>query len=129
MRTTYPVMVILALAAAGTMLTMGGIDQVTDNPADGLGSTDDFAEEADKSAVNESGSLEGSASTQGDGSIIGLIISGVESIVDIATMVALLPFELMKLGFPGWFAMPVGFAAQIIGGVGVIEFASNREWT
>jgi uncharacterized protein (DUF983 family) len=41
-------------------------------------------------------------------------------------MVVLLPMTLVDLGFPVWFAVPVGAPATIVASIGVIQFVTGR---
>lgn len=127
MRTIAPVLIVLALGVAGMMTGMSGFSAAW--------GAEPPQTDAAASAVNDSagvgpnqGPVSGPVST-GDSSIVGLIVSGLTSLVDIGGAVVLLPVTLMTLGFPAWFAVPLGLLAQAIVGIGLIEFATNREWT
>jgi hypothetical protein len=96
----------------------------------GLQTTSDLA--ADDALQNSSSTLdpneqgvEGAANLQ-EGSIVGLIIGGGRAIFTFLGVIALLPFEMNKLGFPWWFAFPIGLVLQIMAGVTGIQFAVNR---
>ena len=41
--------------------------------------------------------------------------------------VALLPVTLMRLGFPSYFAVPVGGVAQILAFIGLVQFIRTGE--
>lgn len=128
MRTIFVVFVVVTVGVSGMMLGMAGF-------ADTWGAepprTDAAADQVNQSADNvgpDSGPVEGPV-TSSDGSIVGLIVSGLGSLVNIAGAVVLLPVTLMNLGAPAWFAIPVGSLAELIVGIGIIEFATQREWT
>lgn len=128
MRTIVPVLIVLAIGTSGAMLGMSGF-------ADDWGAeppqTDAASSQVNQSAKNVSpnnGPVEGPVSS-GESNIVGLIASGLGSLVDIAGAVIVLPVTLMNLGFPAWFAIPIGSIAEVIVGIGVFEFATNREWT
>lgn len=128
MRTIAPVMIVLAIGVAGVMIGMSGFGAAwgADSPT-----TSGAQEKLNESAKNQNpnkGPVSGPVSS-GDSDIIGLIANGLGSMVDIASAVALLPVTLMNLGFPAYFAVPIGSLAYIIAGIGVIEYGTNREWT
>jgi hypothetical protein len=123
-------MIVLCIGVAGAMISMSGFADVWGTPQPETGAAQDALEEQSE-AVNPAGP-EGSASgpvSSGESSIVGLIVDGSRSLAGLAAAVALLPLTLMNLGLPGWFALPVGSLAYIVTGIGVIEFATNREWT
>jgi len=126
MRTTYPVMIVIALAVASMMWSMSGFGAIYDNGASDLQSQDDLNESANESSVRGFGADAGP--NQG-GNIIGLIFAGLDRIISLAGLVVLLPFELRNMGFPWWFSFPVGVLAQTLGGIGIVEFATQRDWT
>jgi len=127
MRTTYPLIVVLALGVTSMMWGMSGIGDVYDQDVNsGLESDDELQEVANDSAAK--GSTADAGPNQG-GNIVGLIFSGLQRFTSIAGLVVLLPYELHNLGFPWWFALPIGLIAQTIVGIGLIEFSTNREWT
>lgn len=124
--TTYPVMIVMALGVAGMMWGMSGFGAMYDSGADDLESADALNQSAEDSSVTGFGADAGP--NQG-GNIIGLIFAGLDRLVDIAGLVLLLPMELHNIGFPLWFAVPIGVLCQTIVGIGIFEFASQREWT
>lgn len=128
MRTIAPMMAVLALAVAGMMLGMSGFSAAWGAPAP---QTDRAQAELNNSSADlapESGPVSGPVSAA-DSSIVGLISSGLTGAVEVGGAVALLPVTLINLGFPAWFSIPLGLVAYIITGLGIIEFATNREWT
>lgn len=130
MRTTAPVLMVLCIGVAGAMITMSGFTDAWGTPEPETGGAQDALEERSE-AVNPGGD-EGSASgpvSSGESSIVGLIVDGSRALAGLAAAVVLLPITLMNLGAPGWFAIPAGSLAYIVSGIGVIEFATNREWT
>lgn len=127
MRTIAPVMIVFALAVSGAMLGGSGF-------ADAWGG-DPPQTSAAQDSLNDSASRVGPGSgpaagpvSNTDSSLVGLIVSGWTSFVEIAGAVALLPVTLVNLGFPAWFAAPAGVFAQFVIGVGLVQFVSNREW-
>lgn len=130
MRTTAPILIVLCIGVGGGMIGMSGFADAWGAPQPETTGAQEQLEDTSES-VNPAGP-EGSASgpvSSGESSIVGLVVDGATSIVGIAASVALLPVTLMNLGFPAWFALPLGSLAYLIAGIGVIEFATNREWT
>jgi len=127
MDTKLPVILVLSLAVAAAMWGGSGIAaDLTTDPASGLQSQDDLEDEANESSISEDGELEGPVASNEEGNIVGLIISSARSIAGVFGLAMLLPLELMALGIPGWAAIPLGFLAQIIVGIGLIQFATGR---
>jgi len=128
MRTLVPVLVVLCIGTSGAMLGMSGFaDSWGADPPSVESASSQVNGSAENVSPNE-GPVEGPVSS-GDSSIVGLIANGLGSLVDIAGAVIVLPLTLVNLGFPKWFAIPIGTVAEVIVGVGVFEFATNREWT
>ena len=128
MRTITPVLLVLAIGTAGMMLGMSGFTAAWGAPAPQTDAAADAVNGSAGSVGPNEGPVSGPVST-GDSSIVGLIVSGLSSLVDIAGAVVLLPLTLMNLGFPAWFSVPLGLLAQAIVGIGLVEFATNREWS
>jgi len=125
MRGAWSVLLVVALGASITMFNMAGLPAIL-----GLGTTDNLdsggalQNQSDTLDPNDEG-LEGAANEQ-EGSIVGLIIGGGQALFTFLGAVVLLPFEMQKLGFPGWFATPVGLVLQIHAGIAGIQFGVNR---
>lgn len=125
MRGAWSVLLVVALGASITMFQMAGLPAIL-----GLGTTDDLnsgdalQNSSDTLNPNEQG-LEGAANEQ-EGSIVGLIIGGGQAIFTFLGVIALLPFEMNKLGFPWWFAFPIGLVLQLMAGITGIQFGVNR---
>lgn len=128
MRTITPMLVVLALGVSGMMLGMSGF-------ADAWGAKPPQTTAAEEQLNDSASGLNpGDGPVQGpvsaaDSSIVGLLASGLGNLVNVAASVALLPVTLINLGFPAWFSVPVGLFGQLTLGIGIIEFATNREWT
>ena len=128
MRTLAPIMIVLCIGVAATMVGMAGFADAWGSPdVETTAAEEELDQNADSVAPQE-GSAEGPVSS-GESSIVGIIVDGSRSLVGIAAAVALLPATLMNLGFPAWFALPLGSIAYLVAGVGVIEFATNRNWS
>jgi hypothetical protein len=129
MRTIKIVLVVAAMGTAALMWSMSGVGGIygTDDPVDGFEAGEKIEKEGNTSAVSEEGNFSASADNSGGAdNIVGVVLSGATAITDFAGMVALLPWELQRLGFPAFFAFPVGFLAQAIAGIGVVQFAAGR---
>ena len=128
MRTIAAVMVVLAVGTSGAMLGMSGFADVWGaEPPQTSAAQEELENQSGVLNPNE-GPIEGPVSSS-ESSIVGLITSGIGSITDLAGAVILLPITLMNLGFPAWFAIPLGTLAEVIVGIGLIEWATQREWT
>lgn len=128
MRTIAAVLMVLAIGTAGAMLGASGFSQAwgADPPQ-----TTAAQEQVNNSSYGlnpNKGPVAGPVSAS-DSNIVGLIANGLGSLTDLAGAVVVLPLTLINLGFPAWFALPLGGLAYTIAGVGIIEFATNREWT
>lgn len=126
-RTTMPVFIVIAIGVAGMMLGMSGFSAAW--------GADPPKTEAAQEEVNESADLGPTSKpisgpvSSSDSSTVGLIASGLGSLTDFAGSVAHLPQTLIALNFPMWFSVPLGSVAAGLVGIGIIEFAINREWT
>jgi hypothetical protein len=67
-----------------------------------------------------------SARSENEGSVAGFIISGISDVVDTIWLVIVLPITLRELGFPAWFANPVGFGVYALVSVGIAQAAAGR---
>jgi hypothetical protein len=127
MRNTAPMLLVFAIAVSGTMLAMSGFGAVWGaEPPQTQAAQEQLANNASEANPNN-GPISGPVSS-GDSDIVGLIANGLGSVTDWVGAVVLLPVTLKKLGFPWWFAAPLGSLAYIITGFGIIEFATNREF-
>lgn len=128
MRTIAPMAAVLALAVAGAMLGASGFAGAwgAEPPTTAAGAQDKLNSSAGD--IQPSNNPVSGPVSSSDGSVIGLIASGLGSVTDVAGMVALLPVVLTNLGFPSWFAYPLGLLAQLLAGIGIIQFATGRRW-
>lgn len=130
METKVPVLFMLAIAVGGAMWAGSGIaDELVENPAEDLSSPEHLEDRRNQSGVtsNESGGFDGPINpTEDESTLVGLIVSASRAVVDIFGFVVLLPLELVNLGFPRWFSYPLGFAVQLLAGVGLVQFATGR---
>jgi hypothetical protein len=67
-------------------------------------------------------------SALGQGPFVGAILQFAGMVRTFITVVGLLPLYLMRLGFPNWFAGPVGVLAQLIASIGLFQVVTGREF-
>jgi|APHM01.1.fsa_nt_gi hypothetical protein len=124
-RTLFPIVAVLALGVALLMMQGSGFNALITGSQDPGPLGDAIGNQADSSPANE-GSLNATRSAAGEGSIAGLILGGGETALDVVGLLALLPVTLERLGFPTWFALPLGSIVYIISGLGIAQFVSGR---
>lgn len=122
MRTNAPLAVVLAIGIALAFFAGSGFNDIVRGSQDPGPLNDQIDEQANESAASPDSDVKVSRSASDEGSIAGLILSGGRGIVDFVGLVATLPLTLQRLGFPGWFAAPVGSVALIVSGIGIIQF-------
>jgi hypothetical protein len=125
MRSNILIGVVMSLALAGALMTGSGFAGLV-----GKGDpTGDINEKVNKKAENSTlkdGDLSGEDAPSDDDSIISLVIDGAQEIANIIGMVTLLPLTLINMGFPSWFAIPVGAPITIIASIGLVQFVTGR---
>lgn len=126
MRTLYPTMLILCLGIAALMFSLSGFGQLHENPAGDLESSEAVNDTVDNVSVKEDGGFSGQGS-DGD-NLLGFIVSAGQRIMSVASLSVKLPWEIAALGFPPWFAFPIGGLLQLIAGIGIVQFFSGRIW-
>lgn len=132
MRTKGAIGVILAFGLAFALMSGSGIGAVVfgENPddAESSGTLDELIDGADVDEDEDGGGgLSGNIGDDNEPTVTGFVISGAQFITELVRAVALLPLTLMRLGFPSYFAVPVGGIGQIIAFVGLIQFVTGRE--
>lgn len=127
MRTQFPVAVMLAFAVMFAMFAGSGFNTIVRGDAQGGDQlADELGEQANDSAVANNESVSGSRAASDEGSLVGVIIGAGQSLMQIVGMVALLPLTLQNLGFPTWFATPVGSIVYVVAGIGILQFITGR---
>jgi len=81
----------------------------------------------DEDAKNDEGGLSADIGTDNEPTLVGVAISGGQFLTSLVGAVALLPVTLTRLGFPSYFAIPVGGIAQIIAFIGLVQFIRTGE--
>jgi hypothetical protein len=125
MRTNVIFAMLLSFGVAGALITGSGFAALI-GQGDPVGTVDDRVSEQANESTLENGSVSGEKAPGDDASIISLVISGGQRIAEVIGMVVLLPMTLINLGFPPWFAVPVGAPATIIASIGVVQFVTGR---
>lgn len=125
MRTTWGVALVLSIGVASLMFSLSGYaGAYASDPTAGLGPVGEgVQEQANKSAV-ETG-VEGAASGS-DEPLVNFILNGGGALLSTAKLVLALPLALQSLGFPSWFAFPVGSVVTIGTSIGVVQFITGR---
>lgn len=132
MRSKGAIGVILAFGLAFALMSGSGIGAMVfgENPddAESSGTLDELIDGADVDEDEDGGGgLSGNIGDDNEPTVTGFVISGAQFVAELVRAVALLPLTLMRLGFPSYFAVPVGGIAQIIAFVGLIQFVTGRE--
>lgn len=129
MRTTAPALVVMCIGLAGMMLGASGFEDAWGAPAPKTDAAQEEIQKANNSSgvKGSDGPISGPVSSS-DSSIVGLISDGLSGLTNIAGAVIVLPQTLINIGFPGWFAWPIGTFASALAGIGIIQFATNRVW-
>lgn len=127
MKAKFPLIFIICLSVAGMMWGLSGVGDVfVSDPSEDLNSPDEFNDTVENSSLEDG--MEGSSAGSGDGDIIGLILNGGQSIIGILRLVLLLPLELQNMGFPRWFAWPIGLMAELITIIGLFQLMMGRQY-
>lgn len=120
---------VLALSVSFTLLAGSGIGAAVfgENPGDArvANTVGDIGEDASVDEDKEGGGLSADVAGDKEPTLVGFALSSVGFLTKMVAAVALLPFTLMNLGFPGYFALPVGSLAQIITFAGLGRAASG----
>jgi hypothetical protein len=132
MRSIPIVVFVLSLGVAFAVVTGSGIGTTIF----GVGDQDPGTQRALNDSANEtrleddgdSGGIAGDVQGDNEPTIVGLVLSAGQTVISIATAVVLLPVTLSRLGFPVYFAAPVGLFAQMVVGIGVFQFIVGRVW-
>jgi hypothetical protein len=129
MNTKFPLLLVIALAGATLIWTMSGVGDLY-GQSDPIGSDSEAAdaleEQADEAPQTENGSFNTTAHGRGETSLPGMVVSAGKFMISFATIVTHLPQELMKLGFPAYFAVPLGIISQALVGIGIVQFLADR---
>ena len=124
--------VVLAFGVAFSLIAGSGIGAAvfgaSPSDAETARTLEDVSGDADVDADSETGGLSADVAGDNEPTLVGVAISGGEFAANLVGAVALLPITLMRLGFPNYFAIPVGGVAQIIAFIGLIQFVRGTEY-
>lgn len=122
MRTTLPLALTVALFISAAFFAGSGFNSIVS----GDRGMQDLREEVDDSAEVDSGDDLSAQRGSDESSIVGLVVGAGQTLSSVVGLVILLPITLQKLGFPLWFAAPVGSVLEILVIVGFAQFATGR---
>ena len=131
-RTTWPVALVLSLGVATLMFQSAGFGAIpgAGEPSAGLEPVGESVQErANESAARNEPDAYGGQASGSDDPLINFILHGGGSLLSVLKLVGALPNALINLGFPTWFAYPLGGIVQIVAGIGVIQFVTGRKLT
>lgn len=111
------------LAGSGVGATIFG---ASPGDAESSRTLDEIGEQASVDS-EDGGGIAADVAGDNEPTVIGVTISGGEFVAELVGAVALLPLTLIRLGFPNYFAVPVGSAAQGIATIGLYQFVTGRE--
>ena len=124
-RTAFLVAIVMSIGLSMALFAGSGFNALITGSQDSGPLGDAIEEEGDKSVVNQDQNIS-SDRTGSSGSLAGLILSSARTIGRIVGLVSLLPVTLQRLGFPTWFAVPLGSIVYIVAGLGIVQFLSGR---
>ena len=126
MRTIPVIGLVLSLGVAFALLAGSGIGPALFGESPGDSETkrtlEDIGEDADVGGEGEGSGVSADVGGDNEPTLVGFAISGGKFIVQTVGAVALLPITLTRLGFPSYFAYPIGGLAQIIATIGLFQF-------
>jgi hypothetical protein len=125
MRTTFPLAVVLCLGVALLLFSGSGFNAIVSGSQSPGPLGDALGQQADQSPVQD-GSISVRRSASDEGSVAGLILGGSQSAFQALNLLAFFPQTLQRLGFPTWFALPVGSLVYVVVGIGIAQFVSGR---
>jgi len=124
--------VVLCFGLAFSLLAGSGIGAAIFGAAPGDAETSrtvgDIANDSEVDSDNDEGGLAADVSGDNEPTLVGVAISGGQFAAQLVASVALLPVTLLRLGFPAYFAVPVGGIAQIVAFIGLVQFVRGTEY-
>jgi hypothetical protein len=130
MQTKSVIGVVLAFGLAFALLSGSGVGAAVFGESPGDAETARTIDQVanDSSVDSGDGGLGADVSGDNEPTLVGVAISGGQFAASLVGAVALLPVTLTRLGFPTWFAVPVGGIAQILAFIGLIQFVRQGEF-
>lgn len=124
--------VVLAFGVAFGLLAGSGVGAAVFDASPGDAETtrtlEDISSDASVDADSEDGGLSTDVSGDNEPTLVGVAISGGGFAAQLVGAVALLPVTFIRLGFPEYFAVPVGGVLQVIAFIGLIQFVRGTEY-
>ena len=118
--------VVLSFGVAFALLAGSGVGPALfgENPggAESTTTLEDISGDASVDSEKDGGGLSADVAGDNEPTLVGVAISGGQFASTLVGAVALLPVTLVRLGFPSYFAVPVGGLAQIVAFIGLIQF-------
>lgn len=124
-RTAFLLAVVLSIGVMMTLFAGSGFNALVAGSQDAGPLSDAINNQGSDSVVNGSEDIS-SDRTGSSGSLAGLVLSSARRIGDVIGLVSFLPITLQRLGFPRWFALPLGSVVYLIAGIGIVQFLSGR---
>lgn len=132
MRTKGILGVVLCFGIAFSLLAGSGIGAAVfgETPADAETSRtiDDVSSDAEVSPESDGQGLSADVVGDNEPTLVGVAIAGGQFAAQLVGAVTLLPLTLMRLGFPNYFAIPIGGAAQVAAFIGLVQFVRGTEY-
>lgn len=132
MRTKTVLGVVLAFGVSFALLSGSGIGAAVfgESPGDAQSSRtlEDISTDASVDPDSEGSGLSADVGGDNEPTLVGVAISGGRFAASLVAAVGLVPVTLMRLGFPAYFAIPVGGVAQVIAFIGLIQFVRGTEY-
>lgn len=132
MRSKSVIGVVLAFGVAFAILAGAGIAADVPGASPGDAETtrtlEDISDDATVDKDSESGGLSADVAGDNEPTLVGVAISGGAFATQLVGAVAYIPGTLMDLGFPQYFAIPVGGVAQIVAFIGLVQFVRGTEY-
>jgi hypothetical protein len=131
MNTKSVIGVVLAFGVAFSLLAGSGVGAaVFDQTPEDAQTSRTLEDIGEQSGVDKEDGEGLSADVGGDNepTVIGVGISGGEFLVTLIGAIAVVPYTLVRLGFPVWFAVPLGSVGQVIGLIGLVQFVRTGEF-
>jgi len=131
MRTITVLGAVLMFGLAFALLSGSGVGASVFGQDPGAAETtrtlEELGNESSVDADSAPGSLSADVAGENEPTTIGVAISVGQFLASWVGAVALLPVALIRLGFPAYFAVPVGSIAQVVAFVGLAQFIRTGE--
>lgn len=124
-RTAFLMAIVLSIGVMMTLFAGSGFNALVTGSQSPGQLSERIQGQADESTLNDDQNIT-SDRTGSSGSVAGLVLSSARRVGNVIGLVSMLPITLQRLGFPRWFALPVGSVVYIIAGLGLVQFLSGR---